>query len=64
MDDLNCEWNPDENDLLRDGETPHSKAVWVLGSDELFNVCDSCSKNDFFADFKIRRKIEVNRDID
>ena len=55
-----CEWNPDLGVPATDDAGCVNEAVWLLGSNGLWRVCDYCSKLDEFR--KLRKRVRIKRE--
>lgn len=54
-----CEWDPDKGQAATDDSGCANEAVWLLGSNGLWRVCDYCSKLGEFQ--KLRKRVRIRR---
>lgn len=50
-----CEWNPTLNAAASSDDAPHGDAVWCVGAQGQWHLCDSCAQLPRFARFKKTR---------
>lgn len=54
-----CEWNPAEKRPAFDSDAPHAEAVWSVGVDGKWHLCDGCASAPEFA--RYRKRIRLTR---
>ena len=52
-------WDPDKGEAATDDSGCANEAVWLLGSNGLWRVCDYCSKLGEFR--KLRKRVRIRR---
>jgi hypothetical protein len=52
-----CEWNPAEKRAAFDDDPPHGEAVWSVGVDGKWHLCDGCANAPEFARYRNRRPL-------
>jgi hypothetical protein len=54
-----CEWNPTANRPAFNDDPPHGEAVWSVGVDGKWHLCDACAQLPAFA--RYRRRAMLHR---
>lgn len=52
-----CEWNPIAKRPAFEHDAPHAEAVWAVGVDGRWHLCDGCAALPEFARYRKRRKL-------
>ena len=54
-----CEWNPAENRPAYESDTSHGEAIWRVGVDSKWLLCERCAALPAFA--RYRKRVRLTR---
>lgn len=52
-----CEWNPVEKRPALETDPSHGEAVWSVGVDGKWHLCEACASAPEFARYRRRRRL-------
>ena len=52
-----CEWNPTEKRAAFNDDPAHGEAVWSVGVDGKWHLCESCAALPEFARYRNRQRL-------
>jgi hypothetical protein len=59
-----CEWNPAENQEAYTTDKPHANAIWQIGTNTTWHLCDQCARLPRFRKYKKRDLLKNKKTID